>query len=99
MLVVLRGWARSLLVEIGGLVDAGGCAAEGVLGGWVKDPSVVWLAMVAAEAIVYLPGGIAALLPHPSRTIQLWGKPLIFVIGRCATPSCRVPSWGPRLWS
>jgi hypothetical protein len=37
-------------------------------------------------AVVDLPGVIGALLSHPSCTdlvsVQLWGKPLVFVIGR-----------------
>jgi hypothetical protein len=65
-----------MVVVVAGLVGVGaGCwVAKGVLGAWVKDPSAV-LAMVAAAAVIDLPGGIAALLPHSSgRRCSSWGN-------------------------
>jgi hypothetical protein len=58
-----------MVVVVDGLVgvDVGYFVAEGVPGAWVKD-LVTYLAMVAVAAVVYLLGGIASLLPHPSRT-------------------------------
>jgi hypothetical protein len=57
------------LVVAGGLVgaDAYRCAAEGVLGDWVKDPISVCVVTSVVAAMFDLPGGIAGLLSHPSR--------------------------------
>jgi hypothetical protein len=59
--------------------------------------------MAAAAAVVYLPGGIIALLPHFSRTDVVDAAAPVETLDPCdqtiAAPWCRIPSWGLGLWS
>jgi hypothetical protein len=60
-------------------------------------------AMAAVAAVVYLLGGIVALLPHPSRTDLVGGAAPGETLDPCdrtmMAPWCRILSWGLGLWS
>jgi hypothetical protein len=97
-----RGFVgRQVSLAAGGLVGtgAGCCEAVGVLRAWgckTLSRFSVGLAVAAAAAVVDLLGGIAALLPHPSRTHLVGGVTPGETLDHCdrtmAAPSCRIPS-------
>jgi hypothetical protein len=59
--------------------------------------------MAATTAVVFLPGGIIALLPHSSRTDLVDAAAPVESLDPCdqtmVVPWCRIPSWGLGLWS
>jgi hypothetical protein len=79
-----------------------GCGYAGSLGETLSQFNA-GPAMAAAMAIVYLPGGIVALLPRTPCTNLVVRAVLGETLDPCdrtmAAPWCRIPPWGLRLWS